>query len=114
MPSHAAMTTDRPTNDQADAEAEITLTLPPQSQGLRFDLALAQALPRYSRNRLKGWIEAGRVTVDARLADPRKKVGGGEQVVVRPVATGTPTSLPAQDIGLSIPYEDDALLVVDK
>jgi 23S rRNA pseudouridine1911/1915/1917 synthase len=100
-------------NPERDAES-IRLTLPRQSAGLRFDLALAQALPQYSRSRLKSWIDAGRVTLDARPADPRRKIWGGEQVVVHPDEQPAETSLPPQDIALEVVHEDDAILVVDK
>jgi hypothetical protein len=42
--------------------------------GSRLDQALAQLWPEHSRSRLKGWIDAGRVTVDGALAAPRRKL----------------------------------------
>ncbi|HEY7996104.1 MAG TPA: S4 domain-containing protein, partial [Steroidobacteraceae bacterium] len=56
------------------------LTLAPEAAGLRFDQALAQALPQYSRARLRSWIEAGSVAVEGRPLRPKDKVLGGEQV----------------------------------
>ncbi len=99
----------------AGAEAGgILLALPPDAAGLRFDMALAQALPQYSRSRLKAWIDAGRVTLDARIVDPKHKVRGGEEVHVRPLADPDESPFAAEDIALDIVYEDAALLVVDK
>jgi 23S rRNA pseudouridine1911/1915/1917 synthase len=107
--------TDLPIADDANAQSgDIMLTLPPEVAGLRFDMALAQALPQYSRSRLKAWIEAGQVTLDGQVADPTKKVWGGEKVGVRPAADPGDTAFAAEDIGLTIVDEDDALLVVDK
>ena len=107
--------TDTPIPAASHAAAyDLTLTLPPEAAGLRFDMALAQALPQYSRSRLKAWIEGGRVMLDARVADPRKKVWGGEEVIVRPAADPGDTAYAAEDIGLTILHEDDALLVLDK
>lgn len=104
------------TSDYNHLDAEtgsITLRLPATVAGLRFDMALAQALPRYSRSRLKAWIEDGRVTLDASIADPRRKVWGGEQVVVRPIPDPDDSIRP-EIIDFRIVDEDDALIVVDK
>ena len=81
---------------------------------MRFDQALAKALPDYSRSRLKAWIDAGQVTLDGEPADPKRKVWGGEAVEV--VATPDPreTAFAPESIALSIVYEDETLLVVDK
>ena len=59
---------------------EHALTLAPETAGLRFDQALAQALPQYSRARLKTWIESGAVQVDGRPLRGKDRVLGGEQV----------------------------------
>ena len=57
------------------------LTVPVDAVGLRLDQALAQLLPQHSRSRLKGWIEAGQVTVNAMAAtEPSSRLRGGEAV----------------------------------
>jgi 23S rRNA pseudouridine1911/1915/1917 synthase len=89
------------------------LTLPPEAAGLRFDQALAQALPQYSRARLKTWIESGVVQVDGRPLRGKDRVLGGEQVRIR-------AELPVQDrvqaeaMPLTVVFRDRALLVIDK
>jgi 23S rRNA pseudouridine1911/1915/1917 synthase len=114
MRSPTTSTADHPVADDSNAQSDdIELALP-EVAGLRFDLALAQALPQYSRSRLQAWIAAGRVTLDGRVADPRKKVWGGESVIVRPTADPADTTFAAENIGLTIVDEDDALLVIDK
>jgi 23S rRNA pseudouridine1911/1915/1917 synthase len=90
------------------------LTLPPAAAGLRFDQALAQALPEYSRSRLKAWIDAGRATLDGETAEPTRRIRGGEQVVVEAVPDPRESPHAAEAIALSIVHEDDALIVVDK
>ena len=92
----------------------VRLTLSADLAGMRFDLALARALSDYSRNRLKAWIDAGRVTVDGRAAEARYRVRGGEDVEVRPRADESESAYVAEDIALDIVFEDDALLVIDK
>jgi 23S rRNA pseudouridine1911/1915/1917 synthase len=90
------------------------LTLEAGAAGQRFDAALARMLPQYSRSRLRMWIDAGRVTIDDRAAEPTRKVRGGERVVVRAVADEGDTSLAPEAIALSIVHEDDTLIVIDK
>ena len=60
------------------------LTLAAEAAGLRFDQALAQALPQYSRARLKTWIESGAVEVDGRPLRSKDRVLGGEGESVYP------------------------------
>lgn len=96
------------------AEKSIHVVLPATSAGLRLDRALALALPQHSRERLKALVGGGRVTGHAGvLWDPALKIKGGEAltlVIPEPRASDTI----AQDIPLTIIYEDESLLVVDK
>jgi 23S rRNA pseudouridine1911/1915/1917 synthase len=89
------------------------LTLPPQSAGLRFDQALARALPQYSRARLKEWIECGAVQVDGRPLRPKDKVLGGEQVRLE-AHLPVHVEVAAEAMPLAVLYQDRALLILDK
>ncbi len=82
--------------------------------GRRFDAALAGALPRYSRSRLRAWIDAGRVTIDGIAPLPTQKVRGDERVVVRARSEPLGMSLSPEAIALAIVDEDAALIVIDK
>jgi 23S rRNA pseudouridine1911/1915/1917 synthase len=93
----------------------VAVTVAPEMAGWRIDRALAVLIPTMSRERLKALIGAGAVTGanGAHQRDPARKVAPGDALtVVVPPAT-TPDAL-AQDIPLSIVFEDDHLLVVDK
>lgn len=97
----------------SSARHQHELRLPPQAAGRRLDQALADALPEYSRSRLKRWIDSGELTVDGRVAKPRDRVAGGERIALdAPVEDAVPPV--AQAIPLAIVYEDADLLVVDK
>lgn len=89
------------------------LVLPIESAGLRFDQALAEALPEFSRSRLAAWIKAGDALIEGRTAKPKEPVNGGERVSLRvrldPVEHAAP-----QDIALDLLFEDADLLVVNK
>jgi 23S rRNA pseudouridine1911/1915/1917 synthase len=90
------------------------VTLAAALSGQRFDAALAQALPQFSRSRLRSWIEAGRVLVDGAPAEATRKVRGGEVVIVEATPDPQETAFAAEAIGLSIVHEDDTLIIVDK
>ena len=89
------------------------LTIPADLAGKRLDQALAALLPDYSRSRLKAWILAGEVTVDGESVTPRTKVRADQCVDVRAVIELQETSRP-EPIALTIVYEDDEVLVIDK
>lgn len=89
------------------------LEFPASAAGQRLDVALAAALPQYSRARLQRWIEAGEVQLGGRAVPARHRLAGGEPVRVRaefePDRAVTPETMP-----LRIVHEDEALLVIDK
>ena len=89
------------------------LRLAQHSAGRRLDQALADALPEFSRSRLKRWIDEGMLRVDGRVPRPRDIVAGGERIVLdAPDEDAVPSA--AEDIALVIAWEDRDVLVVDK
>ncbi|MBP1475548.1 23S rRNA pseudouridine(1911/1915/1917) synthase RluD [Frateuria sp. MAH-13] len=87
--------------------------VPLSAAGRRFDQALAEMFPDYSRSRLAAWIKAGSVTLDGAVAPPRQLLRGGEQVRLEAELVNEVESAP-EAIDLSIVYEDEHLLVLDK
>jgi 23S rRNA pseudouridine1911/1915/1917 synthase len=87
--------------------------LPAEFAGRRLDQALAELFPEYSRTRLKGWIDAGLVTVNGQAARPRDLVVGGEVVRVDAILEDAVAMVP-QRLDLDIVHEDRSLLVVAK
>lgn len=97
-----------------DANTEMSLVVPPEMIGWRLDRVLAVLIPTLSRERLKALISSGHVASGAALSrDPATKVRVGTPYVVR-IPPPLPAHNEAQDIPLTIVYEDDYLLVVDK
>jgi 23S rRNA pseudouridine1911/1915/1917 synthase len=90
-------------------EAEV----PRAAAGRRFDQALAEMFPDYSRSRLSGWIKSGAVTLDGVQAPPRQLLRGGEQVCLQVELENEVTSA-AEDIALDVVHEDAHLLVLNK
>jgi 23S rRNA pseudouridine1911/1915/1917 synthase len=90
-------------------QAEVPLA----AAGRRFDQALAEMFPDYSRSRLSGWIKSGAVTLDGAQAPPRQLLRGGEQVRLQVELEAEVTCEP-EAIALDIVYEDEHLLVLNK
>ncbi len=96
------------------AAAAVTVRLPERAAGWRLDRALASAIPTQSREQLKRLVAAGAVQVDDETArDPARKMKGGELAVVA-IPRPESAAAGAEDIPLSIVFEDEHLLVVDK
>ncbi len=95
----------------AGGQQIIDVVLGPDHAGWRLDRALAAAVPTLSRERLKALILSGALTPPVR--DPATKVRGHETfrlIVPEPEAAHNE----AQDIPLTIVFEDEHLLVIDK
>jgi 23S rRNA pseudouridine1911/1915/1917 synthase len=90
----------------------IEVRLSPAHAGWRLDRALADAVPTMSRERLKALIRSGALSEGA-VRDPAIKVKGNEAFTLA-VPEPEPADNVAQDIPLSILFEDDHLLVLDK
>jgi 23S rRNA pseudouridine1911/1915/1917 synthase len=92
----------------------IDVRLEPAHAGWRLDRALAAAVPTLSRERLKALIRSGAVqTEGSAVRDPALKVRGGEALRVA-VPEAVPAHNEPQDIPLTILFEDQHLLVVEK
>jgi len=101
-------------NYSAAAPAPITVTVPADSAGQRLDHALAQLVPEYSRSRLARWIRERRVEVDGEPALPKRKVWGGERIVLRALPDAAATTAAPEAIALDVVHEDAALIVIAK
>ncbi|BFI95124.1 MAG: 23S rRNA pseudouridine(1911/1915/1917) synthase RluD [Rhodanobacter sp.] len=87
--------------------------VPLAAAGRRFDQAVAELFPDYSRSRLAGWIKSGAVTLDGGTAPPRQLLRGGELVRLEAELEAEVESAP-EAIALAIVHEDEHLLVLDK
>lgn len=82
--------------------------------GERLDVFVARRMPELTRSRARRLIDLALVTVDGR---PPAKAGvaleAGQRVVVT-LPAPEPSNLEPESIPLSVIYEDDDLLVIDK
>ena len=92
----------------------VDISLDASHAGWRLDRALAARLPALSRERLKVLTKSGALTRDGTaVRDPAIKVKGDEQYRLA-IPDPTPAHNEPQEIALTIVYEDEHLLVVDK
>jgi len=90
-----------------------TAEIPVELDGKRLDQALAVLFQDFSRSRLQQWIRDGQVQVDAQVMRPKDKVFSGQRVTLQ-ASLAPEGEWEAQDIPLSIVYEDAHLLVINK
>ena len=92
---------------------QYTAEIPLELSGLRLDQALAELFPDFSRSKLQSWIKEGHVLLDGEAQNPKRKVLGGEQVLLQ-AEIELETDCEPEDIPLDIVYEDESLLIVNK
>lgn len=90
-----------------------TATIDEGQDGKRFDQALADLFPDYSRSRLQGWIKTGQALLDGEVRAPRFRVSSGQQVVLEAEAETSSNAEP-EAIELNIVHEDSDVLVINK
>ncbi len=91
----------------------VTLAVDAAVAGTRLDRWLADRLPELSRARLQALIGAGCVRVDGALRKAAARLRGGERVEVD-VPPPAAEELVPEPAALSIVFEDDHVLVLDK
>jgi len=93
----------------------LNLTVPDASYGRRLDQVLAEMIPQHSRNRLQAWVRDGCVEVDGKPeTEPKRKLLGGERLVVSEPHDARDMPEQPEDIPLDIVFEDETLLVINK
>ena len=91
-----------------------TLVIPDGLDGERLDSAISRMLG-FSRTKAADLIEEGDVLLDDVVADKSTRVSGGSLLEVTIPAPAAPVIVVAQDVpGMSVLYDDDDVVVVDK
>jgi 23S rRNA pseudouridine1911/1915/1917 synthase len=92
-----------------------TFTVDASERGQRLDRLLADRVRELSRSNLKALILAGDVTIAGRtIRDPSHRVDAGATIVLHVPPPPVPARPEGEDIPLTVIYEDQDLLVVDK
>ncbi|MCX8514106.1 MAG: 23S rRNA pseudouridine(1911/1915/1917) synthase RluD, partial [Burkholderiales bacterium] len=80
----------------------------------RLDLAISNILKDYSRTKITQWIKNGNVLVNKMIIKPKVLVYGGEVIEIYPEPFDLNSSYVAEDIPLSIIYEDNDIIIINK
>lgn len=100
--------------DPAENGADFTYEVETDDAGKRLDAVLASRLDTLSRNRIQALIKSGDVTVSGRkIVEAKYRVNEGDRLTLAIPEPEDPEPK-GEDIPLSIVYEDDHLIVVDK
>lgn len=81
---------------------------------IRLDKFLAVRIEHCSRNRIQAAADAGNIRVNGKAAKSSYKVKPADRIAVVMPYPRRETELVPENIPLTIPYEDDDLLIVDK
>ncbi|AXS41771.1 RluA family pseudouridine synthase [Breoghania sp. L-A4] len=102
-------------DDEEDgAGAVLTFTVAVEETGQRFDSWLTARAGTHSRSRYKALIKQGAVRVGGRtIVEPNYRVNEGDVVEVDEPAPVDANPQP-EDIPLTVVFEDDDLIVIDK
>ncbi|NIC07989.1 23S rRNA pseudouridine(1911/1915/1917) synthase RluD [Billgrantia bachuensis] len=92
---------------------EAQQRVPVSLAGSRLDQAAAELFADHSRERLKGWIKEGALTVDGRPGKPKDKMAGGEWLQLA-AEVAEDARFEPEAIPLEVIHEDDEVLVIDK
>ncbi len=89
-------------------------TVPREAAGQRLDAWLTTQLEKVSRSRVRLLLDQGQVRVNGAVEKASLKLRGEETVEVQGEPAPPPLRAIAEDIPLSIVFEDQDLIVVDK
>ena len=93
------------------------LVVPGELHGQRIDIVLAELIPEFSRSQLSSWLKQGKITIKNRSLKPKDKVSEGEEIdfaIDFSALENKVENCQPEDIPLSVIFEDDELLVINK
>jgi 23S rRNA pseudouridine1911/1915/1917 synthase len=99
--------------DLSPEEGEF-LAIPAECAGMRLDAALARMFPQHSRSRLQNWLKEGLIHLNGAAADAKRKVWGGEVVLVDALPLPEEGVYLAEEIDFPRVYEDECLIIINK
>ncbi|HEY0833214.1 MAG TPA: RluA family pseudouridine synthase [Azospirillum sp.] len=103
-----------PDGTPGPAGTRHTVAVAPEAAGDRLDKVLAAGVPDLSRSRAQALLEQGHVRSDGRtITDASQRVKPGQTFEVL-LPDAEPAAPEAQDIPLTVVYEDQDVLVLDK
>jgi 23S rRNA pseudouridine1911/1915/1917 synthase len=89
------------------------LNVTAESAGIRLDSFVAASGLALSRSQVRHWIDDGRITIDGRVRKAGQLVRAGDRVEVD-VPAAVPSTAEPEALPLTVVYEDETLIVVNK
>ena len=102
------------TSTETPTTATFTFQVPESGEGERLDRWLTGNLPQRSRSEIQRWIKEGGVLVDETVGKNNSRLSANQVIQITLPEPKTSTNLLPEPIPLTIIYEDDDILVVDK
>jgi len=92
----------------------VTFLVSAEDDGKRLDVVLASLLDGHSRSRCQALIRTGALLIDgATISEPKYRVKQDQQLCFNEPDPSDAEPVP-QDIPLTVLFEDDAIIVIDK
>lgn len=86
---------------------------PPDNSPERLDQFITREVPDLTRSAVQRLIDSGMITVNSAVPRPSLKLKGGELILIE-IPPPTPAVPKAEELPLTIIYEDSDLIVLDK
>jgi 23S rRNA pseudouridine1911/1915/1917 synthase len=96
------------------AEQTLAITVTAAAAGQRLDRWLAEMLPDRSRTEIQRWIKNGDVLIDGTPAKASQRLESDQQVEIQLPLPGDRPTVEPQPLALSILFENNDLLIIDK
>ena len=90
------------------------ILIPLELNGQRIDSAVHKLLPEYSRGKIQAWIKNGYITVDGQTISSKKKIIGGENLIIEIQEEEELKQFRPENIDIDIIYEDKDILILNK
>lgn len=94
-------------------DVRLNFSVGPDTAGQRLDLAVVALAPHLSRSRVQALVEDGHVRVNGEAVKPRHKLREGDTITLHEPPP-IPSEVVAEEIPLTILFEDEHLLVLNK
>jgi len=92
---------------------KLKIIIPARMTGERIDAAIAQMLPEYSRSKITAIIKAGDALINQQNFKPKEK-SKGDEVVEIIFKQSENTNWIAEDIPLTVVFEDEDIIIINK
>ncbi len=104
----------RKRNWQPNQSQEESFIVEASGDGRRLDKFLSEKIDSLSRTRIKTLIQKGHITIDGkRCLLPKKRLKKGQRIHIL-IPPPEPLDIEPQDIPLTVSYEDEHILVINK